>query len=74
MEANERVKFYADAPDGITKNKYMVYKVHDVKHALDLVNRMVVDGWVIRTVYYENSVGLGTKLSKEMIDAFAKDI
>lgn len=74
MEAKDRVKFYADAPDGITKNKYMVYKVHDIKHALDLVNRMVIDGWIIKATYYENSVGLSSKLSKEMIKAFAKDI
>lgn len=74
MEANERVKFYADAPDGTTKNKYMVYKVHDIKHALDLVNRMIADGWIIRAAYYENSFGLGTKLTKDMIKMFTKDI
>jgi hypothetical protein len=74
MEANQRVKFYADAPDGITKNKYMVYKVHDIQHALDLINRMITDGWIIRAAYYENATGLGARLSKKMIDLFAKDI
>lgn len=68
-----KVKFYADAPDGITKNKYLVYQVHDIKHALDLLNRMLVDGWTIKAAYYENAVQLSTKLTTQMISAFAKD-
>ncbi|MPR32387.1 hypothetical protein [Salmonirosea aquatica] len=47
----ERVKFYADAPDG-TKNKLLVYKVHDLGHSIDLLNRFDSKGWNIRAAWH----------------------
>jgi hypothetical protein len=44
----ERFKAYADAPDGITKNKYLVYPTHDVDHSINLLLRMVKAGWKVR--------------------------
>jgi len=40
MNDSQKVKFYGDAPDGFTKNKYMVYNVIDIDHALKLLSRM----------------------------------
>ena len=62
MEATQRVKFYADAPDGITKNKYMVYKVHDVQHAIDLVKKFIENGWKIRAAFFESSEKANIKI------------
>lgn len=47
----ERVKFYADAPDG-TLNKLMVYKVHDLGHSIDLLNRFHKNGWKVRAAWH----------------------
>ncbi len=48
----ERFKAYADAPDGTTKNKYIVYLTHDVDHSINLLLRMVKAGWKIRAAYH----------------------
>lgn len=48
----ERFKAYADAPDGITKNKYIVYPTHDIDHSINLLLRMVKAGWKIRAAYH----------------------
>jgi hypothetical protein len=49
----ERVKIYADAPDKITKNKYLVYQTRDIDHSINLLLRLVKDGWKIRAAYHE---------------------
>lgn len=57
-----RVKFYADAPDGVTKNKYMVYAVQDVKHSIDLVNRFIEKGWKVRAAFFQTLEGANIKI------------
>lgn len=51
--AGDRFKAYADAPDGVTKNKYLVYPTHDLEHSVDLLLRLVKSGWKIRAAYHE---------------------
>ena len=70
MNDSQKVKFYGDAPDGLTKNKYMVYNVTDIDHALKLLNRMSKNGWIIRAAYYQNITGLSVKLTQEMIKLY----
>jgi hypothetical protein len=48
----ERFKAYADAPDGIIKNKYLVYPTHDVDHSINLLLRMIRAGWKVRAAYH----------------------
>jgi hypothetical protein len=48
----ERFKAYADAPDGTTKNKYIVYPTHDIDHSINLLLRMVKAGWKVRAAYH----------------------
>ena len=48
----ERFKAYADAPDGTTKNKYIVYSTHDIDHSINLLLRMVKAGWKVRAAYH----------------------
>jgi len=48
----ERVKIYADAPDQVTKNKYLVYQTHDIDHSINLLLRLVKAGWKIRAAYH----------------------
>lgn len=57
-----KVKFYADAPDGIHKNKYMVYDVHDVQHSIDLVGRFIRDGWTVRAAFFQTLEGANIKI------------
>ena len=49
----ERFKAYADGPDKVTKNKYIVYPTHDVDHSINLLERMVRKGWKIRSAFHE---------------------
>jgi hypothetical protein len=49
----ERFKAYADAPDGIIKNKYLCYNTHDIDHSINLLLRLVQAGWKIRAAYHE---------------------
>lgn len=58
----ERVKFYADAPDG-TLNKLMVYKVHDLGHSIDLLNRFHKNGWKIRAAWHLFDNGKNMRLT-----------
>lgn len=58
----ERVKFYADAPDG-TQNKLMVYKVHDLGHSVDLLNRFDAKGWKIRAAWHLFDNGNSVRLT-----------
>lgn len=52
IEPRELFKAYADAPDGITKNKYIVYPTHDIDHSTNLLIRMVKAGWKIRAAFH----------------------
>lgn len=47
----EKVKFYADCPDG-TKNKQFNYKTHDISHSHDLLNKFVANGFKIRMAWH----------------------
>jgi hypothetical protein len=49
----ERFKGYADAPDGITKNKYLCFDTHDIDHSINLMIRFVKDGWKFRAAFHE---------------------
>jgi hypothetical protein len=33
-QPQERFKAYADSPDGLIKNKYLVYQTHDIDHSM----------------------------------------
>lgn len=57
----ERVKCYADAPDG-TQNKYLVYQSHDLDHSIDVLNRLVNQGWKIRAAYHQFVSGKSVKV------------
>lgn len=70
MDNTQKVKFYGDAPDGLTKNKYMVYNVTDIDNALKLLNRMLGNGWSIRSAYYQNATGLSVRLTQKMIEIY----
>lgn len=59
----ERFKAYADAPDGITKNKYIVYQTHDIDHSINLLIRMVDKGWKIRAAFHQFADGRSIKIS-----------
>lgn len=60
----ERFKAYADGPDGITKNKYLVYKTHDIDHSINLLLRLVQAGWKIRAAYHEQQDKRTIRLEK----------
>jgi len=60
----ERFKAYADAPDGITRNKYIVYPTHDVDHSINLLLRMVKAGWKIRAAYHVFSDSRSIKIDQ----------
>lgn len=49
----ERFKCYADGPDGKSKNKYLVYKTHDIDHSINLLMRLVKEGWKVRAAFHE---------------------
>lgn len=65
----EKVKFYADAPDEI-KNKFLCYDVKDLSHSVDLLNRFVEKGWIIRTAYHHFANGKQVKLNKDLLDRY----
>lgn len=57
----ERVKCYADAPDG-TQNKYLVYQSYDLDHSIDILNRLVSQGWKLRAAYHQFVNGKSVKV------------
>lgn len=59
----ERFKAYADAPDGITKNKYLVYQSYDIDHSINILLRLVESGWKIRAAYHAFADGRSVKIS-----------
>ena len=63
---SDRVKCYADAPDG-TQNKYLVYQSHDLDHSIDILNRLVSQGWKIRAAYHQFVSGKSVKVPTAFI-------
>ncbi len=57
-----KCKFYADAPDGTTKNKPMNYKVYDIEHAVNILEKFVRNGWKIRAAYVETGIGTNKRI------------
>ena len=68
MAAKNRVKFYGDSPTGSDINKYLVYDVKDVQHAIDLLNRFLSKGWVIRACFYETIEGANVRIPNDILD------
>lgn len=65
-EPLERVKCYADAPDGI-KNKYLVYKSWDLDHSVDILNRLVAQGWKVRAAFHQFANGKASRIPDGLI-------
>lgn len=63
----ELIKFYADAPDGI-KNKLLQYRVKDLSHSLDLLQRFSKKGWKIRRAYHHLKSGKEIVIKKELLN------
>jgi hypothetical protein len=60
----ERFKAYCDAPDGITKNKYLVYQSHDIDHSINILLRLVGAGWKVRSAYHVFADGRSIRIEK----------
>ena len=56
-----KVKFYADCPDG-QRNKLFSYQVHDLNHAIDLMDRFKNKGFTIRSAYFTKHSGSNIKI------------
>ena len=65
----ERFKAYADAPDGITKNKYLVYQSHDIDHSINILTRLVESGWKVRAAYHAFADGRSVRIEKHARNA-----
>lgn len=63
----ERVKCYADAPDG-TLNKFLVYKTYDIDHSIDVLNRLVNQGWKVRAAWHQLENGNSLRIDSQMIN------
>lgn len=50
-EPKEKLAFYADCPDG-QKNKLFTYRVHDLSHSNDMLNKFRAKGCHIRKAYH----------------------
>jgi hypothetical protein len=58
---DSKVKFYADCPDG-QRNKLFSYPVHDIVHALNLLDRFKEKGFTIRSAYFTNPKGINSQI------------
>ena len=56
-----KISFYADCPDGQT-NKRFTYKVHDLSHSVDLLERFKQNSFVIRAAWFTYETGRQMKL------------
>lgn len=65
----ERFKAYADAPDGTTKNKYLVYQSHDIDHSINILIRLVNMGWRVRAAYHVFADGRAIRIEKQAQNA-----
>jgi hypothetical protein len=62
-ETRNKVKFYADCPDG-TINKLFVYKnIKSLRHAKDILIKYIRKGYNIRSSYYEFLANNGTMMN-----------
>lgn len=52
-EPRELFKAYADAPDGITKNKPLIYRTQNLDHSINVLIRLIKAGWKIRAAYHQ---------------------
>jgi hypothetical protein len=53
METLNKIRFYADCPDG-TKNKLFNFKdIKDLKHGQDILVKYLRKGYIIRASFYE---------------------
>jgi hypothetical protein len=60
IQTDNKVKFYADCPDG-TINKLFVFKdIKTLDHAKDIVIKYVRKGYIVRAAFYEFKTILGT--------------
>jgi transcriptional accessory protein Tex/SPT6 len=65
-ETKNKVKFYADCPDG-TNNKLFVYKnIKSLKHAKDILIKYIRKGYNIRSSYYEFLTNNGTMMNVKL--------
>ena len=63
----EKLAFYADCPDG-TKNKLFTYKVYDLSHSIDILNKFKAKGFLFRKAYYTLDNGRNIALDVMMDD------
>ena len=53
LQTENKVKFYADCPDG-TMNKLFVFKdIKTLDHAQDIVVKYIRKGYIIRAAFYQ---------------------
>ncbi|MDO1450724.1 hypothetical protein Q0590_30910 [Rhodocytophaga aerolata] len=63
----EKVKFYVDLPNTFN-NKYLVYKVYDLDHSLDLLGRFANKNYQIRKAYHQFENGKSITILPEAIE------
>lgn len=63
-----RLKFYADSPDGLTRNKYFVYQVYDLDHGADIGGRFLREGWQIRAAFLQLENKKSIKLAMALLE------
>lgn len=61
IHPKEKVSFYANCPDG-TRNKLFNYKVHDLSHSMDILNKFKAKHFEIKKAYHTFSNGKNIKL------------
>ncbi len=60
-EPKEKVSFYANCPDG-TRNKLFNYRVYDMSHSMDILNKFKANKFEIKKAYHTFSNGKNIKL------------
>jgi hypothetical protein len=72
-EQTNKVKFYADCPDGTT-NKLFVFKdIKTVSHAVDILVKFLRQGYIIRASFYE-FLSVNGEIKNSKISHLIKDI
>lgn len=66
-EPTEKLAFYADCPDG-TRNKLFTYRVHNLSHSTDLLNKFRAEGFTFRKAYHTFANGRNIPLDVVMDD------
>ena len=62
-----QIKFYADCPSNGPTNKLFAYRVHDGKHACDLLARFLTDGFRLRAAFLGEPGQLGQRLPANVV-------